>query len=293
MQEKKYIVYMTINLVNGKFYIGVHGTFEPYRFDGYIGNGIKGENSKEIRYPVEPFHYAVKKYGFKNFKRITLAVYDTKEEALEHEKLIVTERFIQRNDTYNFVVGGGMPPILEIPIHEYDLDGNYIRSFKSATVAGINYNCGGANIGTAARAKRTSMNKLWSFEKVDKLDISQYYINRQAIAVYTSNIHNDIIKEYGSMGECARDLKTDLSVVQRAVKNKTDIKGLYIHYATDSYTTNCKRVPRKVGQYDQEGNLIKVYDTVRACKKEFTNVNKVLRGQAKHCRGYFFKYIEE
>lgn len=293
MQEKKYIVYMTINLVNGKFYIGVHGTYYPYRFDGYIGNGIQGENCKVIRHPEEPFHYAVKKYGFKNFKRITLAVYDTKEEALEHEKLIVNERFIQRNDTYNFVVGGGMPPILEKPIYEYDLDGNFIQGYKSIVAASIKYNCGPAAIGNSALYKRTSLNKLWSFNKVDKLDISEYYINRQAIAVYTSNIHNEVIKEYSSIGECARDLKSTLCKIQRAIKYKTDINGLYVHYVTDSYTTNCKRVPRKVGQYDQDWNLIKVFDTVRATRKEFPNVNKVLRGQAKHCHGYFFKYIEE
>ena len=35
----KYIVYITINLCNGKFYIGVHRT-NPEVFDGYIGNGI-------------------------------------------------------------------------------------------------------------------------------------------------------------------------------------------------------------------------------------------------------------
>ena len=35
----KYIVYITINLCNGKFYIGVHRT-NPNTFDGYIGCGI-------------------------------------------------------------------------------------------------------------------------------------------------------------------------------------------------------------------------------------------------------------
>lgn len=36
----KYIVYQTINTVNNKIYIGVHGTEDPETFDGYIGNGI-------------------------------------------------------------------------------------------------------------------------------------------------------------------------------------------------------------------------------------------------------------
>ena len=35
----KYILYITINTINGKFYIGVHKT-NPEVFDGYIGNGI-------------------------------------------------------------------------------------------------------------------------------------------------------------------------------------------------------------------------------------------------------------
>lgn len=37
----KYIVYLTTNLVNKKIYIGVHGTENPDKFDGYLGNGVK------------------------------------------------------------------------------------------------------------------------------------------------------------------------------------------------------------------------------------------------------------
>ena len=36
---KEYIVYMTINLVNNKIYIGVHKTNLEF-FDGYLGNGV-------------------------------------------------------------------------------------------------------------------------------------------------------------------------------------------------------------------------------------------------------------
>ena len=32
----KYIVYMTVNMQNKKFYIGVHKTDTPYTFDGYL-----------------------------------------------------------------------------------------------------------------------------------------------------------------------------------------------------------------------------------------------------------------
>jgi len=36
----KTIVYLTVNTVNKKIYIGIHDTENPDKFDGYIGNGI-------------------------------------------------------------------------------------------------------------------------------------------------------------------------------------------------------------------------------------------------------------
>lgn len=48
---------------------------------------------------------------------------------------------------------------------------------------------------------------------------------------------------------------------------------------------------KKVGQFDLNGNLIKVFDTVRECRKEFGNVSRVLSGKATKCKGYTFKYI--
>jgi hypothetical protein len=66
--ELKYIVYITINQCNGKFYIGVHKT-NPEIFDGYIGGGITSEKTVN---KDTAFHNAVKKYGYKNFKRTTI-----------------------------------------------------------------------------------------------------------------------------------------------------------------------------------------------------------------------------
>ena len=46
---------------------------------------------------------------------------------------------------------------------------------------------------------------------------------------------------------------------------------------------------RKVGQYDKDGNLIRVFETVRECRKQFGNVSRVLSGKANHCKGFVFK----
>lgn len=48
---------------------------------------------------------------------------------------------------------------------------------------------------------------------------------------------------------------------------------------------------KKVGQYTPSGKLIKIYDSVRECRKDFGNVSRVLSGKATNCKGYNFKYI--
>ena len=54
-----YTVYKTVNLVNGKYYIGVHKTDNPY--DDYIGSG------KLIK-------RAIKKYGKDSFHKEIIAM---------------------------------------------------------------------------------------------------------------------------------------------------------------------------------------------------------------------------
>ena len=64
----KYIVYITINLCNGYFYIGIHRT-NPDVFDGYIGCGIYKQSQATLK---TSFHKAVRKYGYNNFRRTTI-----------------------------------------------------------------------------------------------------------------------------------------------------------------------------------------------------------------------------
>ena len=50
--------------------------------------------------------------------------------------------------------------------------------------------------------------------------------------------------------------------------------------------------PRKVGKYSKDGQLVKVYNTVRECKKEHAGCVHVLSGQRNQAGGYTFKYID-
>ena len=102
----EYIVYITINQCNGKFYIGVHKT-NPNVFDGYIGDGIFRQNQacKNLA-----FHRAVRKYGYKNFKRTTIQIFpgteEGKKQAFQLEAELVNETLLKSKNCYNETLGG-------------------------------------------------------------------------------------------------------------------------------------------------------------------------------------------
>lgn len=92
-KDKKYhFIYKTTNLLNSKFYIGMHSTSNLK--DGYIGSG------KHLK-------SAIKKYGIENFKFEILEYCDTRELLVEREKEIVNEELLKNVFCMNLQLGGG------------------------------------------------------------------------------------------------------------------------------------------------------------------------------------------
>lgn len=137
----KYIIYLTTNLVNNKIYIGLHKTYTPHEFDGYLGCGVKIGDKHTYIHCNTPFESAVNKYGVNNFKRETLFVFDTLEEAINKEIELVDEEFIKRKDTYNVALGGGVPPAVTKTVYQFTLDGEFIKEWNSITEAANQYKC--------------------------------------------------------------------------------------------------------------------------------------------------------
>ena len=77
-RKRYHFVYRTTNLVNGKFYIGVHSTWDLS--DGYLGSG------KYIR-------MAIRKYGRENFTCEILQFFDDRDSAYLAEKEEVAKHF--------------------------------------------------------------------------------------------------------------------------------------------------------------------------------------------------------
>lgn len=86
-----FTIYKTTNNLNGKIYIGQHGTNNLN--DGYMGSGTAIQDD-------------IKSFGVENFKKEILYIFETFSEMNQKEKELVTLDFVKRTDTYNLVPGG-------------------------------------------------------------------------------------------------------------------------------------------------------------------------------------------
>ena len=87
----KYTIYKITNRIDGKIYIGKHQTKDIQ--DGYMGSGTVLRRAQQ-------------KHGIENFIKEILHVFENEEDMNRAEKLLVTEEFCLREDTYNICVGG-------------------------------------------------------------------------------------------------------------------------------------------------------------------------------------------
>ena len=99
-------IYKIINKTNNKIYVGVHGTEDPDKFDGYLGCGCYVQRPASYKKSKTVFQHAVNKYGVKNFIRATIKCFDVEDDAYKFEATIVNEEFIRRDDVYNTNLGG-------------------------------------------------------------------------------------------------------------------------------------------------------------------------------------------
>lgn len=295
MENKlKSIVYVTVNTANNKIYVGVHITENPYNFDGYYGCGITGTSCTCFKHPRTPFQHACKKYGLKYFRRYTLFVYDNYEEALKMEKLIVDEDFIKRPDTYNVAIGGGagLVPSVEVPVYQYDLEGNFLKEYRSKSDAARKNNCNVMVIISASLYKSIAVNSYWSETKVMRLDVSEH-VKKHEVTVYVYNNDGSFFTEFPSIIDFAKKVEVNQACVRRALKNRTKCGGYYVSPTKVERfeKPNKKRVKHSsYFQYDENGNFIKectIAEIKEICGEKYKGFKNAVYEHYK-CGGYYW-----
>lgn len=218
--ELKNIFYITINKINGHFYFGVHRT-NPEVFDGYIGCGIWSDATADEDFAL---HKAVRKYGYKNFKRTTIAIFSGSEEgrkeALKLENIIVNSTLLKSHECYNMTIGGGgcsNNDKFNKRVYMYTFKGEYLRSFKNSrdaclyliTEKKLNINIENIRHGIRNVCLGTAMSccgYYWSYKKE-----FLYKENKSCVKIAQYTVSGKFLRYFDSISEAENNFKCDIS----------------------------------------------------------------------------------
>ena len=298
----KYIIYITTNQVNGKIYVGLHRTDTPEIFDNYLGCGVYTNSPKSYMNGGTIFQRAVAKYGPDKFKRKTLKICDTLEEAQRFEAEIVNESFIERTDTYNMTLGGGYPPNLSKKVYQFDMQGNLLKIWENQIAATKHYDCYKDAIYESIKHKRSYKDCFWS--NTDNINIEEYRLNKTNKFTYQYNINGNLLNIFESIQEAAQKLDLDKKQIVNALANKNTVEDCYFLPASiNIYDViewrKSKNGGRKIvyryamnGQYDCEFKSIA--DAARSLNlKSTSGISAAIKDSQKSAGGYRWSLIKE
>lgn len=256
----KYIVYQTINIVNNKIYVGIHRTKDPFKFDGYIGNGVNINYPSTYMNPKYPFQKAVKKYGTSNFRRSTLYIFDTEIEASNKEKEIVNKEFIQRSDTYNIALGGlhQWVTLKYNKIYQFDLQGNLLKEWTDIYEISEFLETWKQSIYSAINNKQRLYNYYWSFNK--DINITQFSNPNNSRKIYQYNKSGKCIAIHNSLGDAAKENNTTpnhiLMCIQKGMFNQEKYYFSYELYDEYIAKPRLDLKNKDIFLYDLSGNFL-------------------------------------
>lgn len=291
----KYIVYKTTNIINGKIYIGVHGT-NPDIFDGYIGCGMYNQGCQRNR---KGFPAAVRKYGYENFKRETLFEYPFTKEGMEQayakEAEIVTINFIKRKDTYNLTVGGKFTvwKNLKKEIAQYTIDGKFIRTWSSITEAEQALGLTAINQAIKGVSKYCG-NFQWRLY-TNNLDIGAVALKEKA--VYQFDLQGNLLKTWKSTSLASTQFANPKSArvaINNVCCKKT--RQAYGYFWSYKCKFEYEAYAQAVAKYDDNGIFLESYTSIKEAAKinnipSKSGIRAAISGKQKRCKGFRWRYF--
>ena len=292
----EYIVYETTNLVNNKFYIGVHKTENSNVFDGYIGCGVYMQNPSSYMNPKTLFQFAVKKYGIKNFRRKVLKVFDNVDDALKLEAELVDINFIKRTDTYNIALGGIEIDVTQFSyrsIYKYSASGKLVDSYESVTEAAKDAGCEEKTIYRAIKSGMKRGDYYYSYTLTDNF-IPNKLPSLKGKTIYVYDLEGNYVTSLLSGVKNFFNI-THYGNIRQAILNDRPYKGyqLSLEKKDKLHKANApSNTSKRIGCYDLNGNLIEEFSSIKqATKKYGSGVFRVLNNRQKQTKGFIFKYL--
>lgn len=179
-----------------------------------------------------------------------------------------------------------------IPVFQYSETGEYDCCYESISDAARVIGSSTSNISRGCKLGYKVKGKYFSYEFNTQYSRARFESLKNR-TVYQYSLSGEYLNEYKSCADAERAIKKSRGL-SNAIKRGITFGGF--QWKLEKFdkidSVEVKSSARKVGQYDLEGNLIKIYNTVTACTKDFPGCRHVLQGKYKTSGGYIFKYIE-
>jgi hypothetical protein len=295
ISKDKYSIYLHINKVNGKMYVGITKN-NPEKRWGNNGNQYK-------RQPK--FYNAIQKYGWNNFEHEIFANNLIKEEACNMEiKLISKLNAIDYG--YNIALGGnvldginrpkGYTHYLSKQIYQYDIiSKKLIKYWGAISDIVLHYNNSTQyKIEKACKELIPYLGFYWSYNEIK--DFSEYKTQEldHVSKIYQYDLQGNFIKVYNNKNEVIKENKNlNWESIYRAYVHYVSSSGGYIWSETNDINSIKEIVKENILiyrretipiiQYDLNGKYIKRYKSINKATEELFNSNTTIAGGIFKC----------
>ena len=173
-------------------------------------------------------HHKMNNHGIENF---SIKLLETTEDLDEREKF-----WIKRLKThcsqggYNLTWGGEFrPDAIKVSCCQYDLNGNFLKQYKSITEASRAVNGSIANILKVLHGElRIAYGFRWSYQRLQKLEKIPNNYTGAAKPVYQYDLNGNFIQKFNSTKEAARILQKSQGNISSAANGKRKTAYGYI-----------------------------------------------------------------
>lgn len=217
------VIYKYENNINHHIYIGQSVNLKKRIREHKCA--FSNPNNPDYNFPI---HRALRKYGVENF---TISILEEVEDnALDEREVYWIAYYDSYKNGYNATPGGqngGGYNGKEVCL--YDLNGNFVRSYKNAKTACEAIKVSYSTIQQVLHQKRPTCKGYQIKYRDDNREIKKFK-SRQggAIPIYQLEKNtNNIIKEWDSAQQAARELNLDASTITKCLKGKLKSHGGY------------------------------------------------------------------
>jgi hypothetical protein len=293
------VVYMTINCINGRRYIGR----DRYTRKSYLGGG---------RYIKE----AIKKYGKRNFIRIILRRCSTLDDLMFWEQHYIDLYQASKNKRFYNISGssrGGGDPLNKhkrIPVFAYDMNGFLVKEYESFQAAADSLGVCSQSIHKVVEGKlKTSCGYFWSLECKRRIDFCppktlKSYVDNTRKPVYYYDEKGGYLGGFSSLRQAQNCLGIDSDSIKDSCANMSyapykKYKYIFSYNKCDKIIVNPHKYPhfKAVLKYSVDGVFIKEYISIADAAKDhgvtYNAIHNALSGFRKKGAGFIWKYKQD